>query len=59
MSRTWHKQKDEKRGVGKEYWKSRLHRYGESIGRFTKKLTHRKERKQNKVLARKALKDNQ
>lgn len=31
-------------GRTKEYWKSRLHRWGEIRGPFTKKLTHRKER---------------
>lgn len=30
---------------GKEFWKSRLHRGGEVLGRFTKRLTHRKERR--------------
>ena len=29
----------------REYWKSRLHRCGELIGRFTKTLTHKKERR--------------
>lgn len=29
---------------GKEYWKSRLHRWGEKPGRDTKTLTHRHER---------------
>jgi len=57
MSRTRHKLKAEKCGFGKEYWKSRLHRYGEVLGKFTKKLTHKKERKQNKSLADKALKE--
>ena len=38
--------------VGKEYWKSRSHRYGEEPGRFTKNLTHRKERKQNKEVVK-------
>ena len=33
---------------GKEYWKSRLHKYGEVLGRYTKKLTHKKERRDNK-----------
>lgn len=31
--------------AGKEYWKSRLHRWGEIPGRVTKQLTHRKERR--------------
>jgi len=35
---------------GKEYWKSRLHRGGEIPGSLTKKLTHRKERKEGKQL---------
>ena len=52
MSRTFHKAKDEKRGCGKEYWKSRLHRYGEVLGRYTKILTHRKERRRNKAMAK-------
>lgn len=30
---------------GKEYWASRLHRYGEQPGRATKVLTHRHERR--------------
>lgn len=30
---------------GKEYWASRLHRYGEQPGRETKLLTHRHERR--------------
>ena len=30
---------------GKEYWKSRLHRHGETTGKVTKILTHRKERR--------------
>ena len=41
--------------VGKEYWKSRLHRWGEPVGKDTKKLTHRKERRVNKRIARKDL----
>jgi hypothetical protein len=51
MSRTWHKLKAAKRGI-KEYWKSRLHRHGEGTGRVTKNLTHRKERRENKRIAR-------
>jgi len=35
---------------GKEYWKSRLHRYGEVLGRYTKIRTHRKERREGKIL---------
>lgn len=30
---------------GLEYWKSRLHRHGETPGRYTKQLTARKERR--------------
>ena len=30
---------------GKEYWKSRLHKHGEIPGRFTKKRTHKYERR--------------
>ncbi len=48
MSRTYHKQKAAKRGIGKEYWKSRLYRHGEAPGRYTKTLTHRKERREGK-----------
>jgi hypothetical protein len=33
------------RQCGKEYWKSRLHRGGELLGRYTKFLTHKKERR--------------
>ena len=50
MSRTYHKQKQEKCGSGKEYWKSRLHRFGEITGRYTKLLTHRKERREGKTI---------
>jgi len=35
----------------KEYWKSRLHRWGETMGRYTKHLTHKKERRDNKKIA--------
>jgi hypothetical protein len=51
MSRS---RKDGKRGgghrntQGREYWSSRLHRHGEEPGRYTKRLTHRKERRQGK-----------
>jgi hypothetical protein len=41
----------------KEYWKSRLHRYGEVIGRYTKRLTHRKERRQSKDIVAKEIKE--
>ena len=34
--------------IGLEYWKSRLHKYGEEPGRYTKYLTHKKERRDNK-----------
>ena len=44
MSRTFHKLKAERCGI-KEYWKSRLHCGGEATGRYTKTLTHRKERR--------------
>jgi hypothetical protein len=40
---------------GKEYWKSRLHRYGEVPGRITKLLTHRKERRVGKLIVRKEI----
>lgn len=36
------------KGPGYEYWASRLHRYGEAVGRFTKMLTHRRERRRGK-----------
>lgn len=36
--------------TGKEYWKSRLHKFGEIIGWYTKKLTHKKERRISKKL---------
>lgn len=45
MSRTT----KQKPAPGKEYWKSRLHRHGESPGRETKTLTHRKERRQEQA----------
>lgn len=56
MSRTWHRAKASKVGIGKEYWKSRLHRYGEVIGKITKILTHRKERRKSKQIEKQALK---
>ena len=43
--------------VGKEYWKSRLYRWGEIMGRYTKTLTHKKERRENKKIAREALEE--
>lgn len=52
MSRS---RKDGKRGgghrntTGKEYWKSRLHTHGETPGRVTKRLTHRKERREGRL----------
>jgi hypothetical protein len=52
MSRTRHKEKADKKGIGKEYWKSRLHKHGEALGRITKVLTHRKERRASKKIAR-------
>ena len=36
--------------TGKEYWKSRLHRFGETPGKYTKYLTHKKERRESKQL---------
>lgn len=45
MSRTNHRERKAKVGCDKEYWKSRLHRHGETPGRYTKKLTHKKERR--------------
>jgi len=39
----------ETRCTGKEYWKSRLHTHGEEPGRVTKRLTHRKERRDEKA----------
>jgi hypothetical protein len=36
----------------REYWKSRLHEQGEIPGRFTKELTHRKERRQAKKIVK-------
>lgn len=41
MSRTKHGRKR----PGTEYWKSRLHRHGETPGRATKTATHRYERR--------------
>lgn len=37
--------------AGKEYWKSRLHRGGETLGRYTKQQTHRKERREGRRIA--------
>ena len=37
-------------GLGREYWKSRLHRHGEEPGRITKTLTHKKERRQGRKI---------
>ena len=46
-----HGENAEKYGkCGKEYWKSRLHKYGEILGKYTKKLTARKERRDDKQL---------
>ena len=42
--------------TGKEYWKSRLHPHGETPGRETKKLTHKKERRTIKQLICKIMK---
>ena len=44
MSRTYKNSKP----IGYEYWKSRLHRYGEEPGRYTKYLTHKKERRDSR-----------
>lgn len=45
-----HGENAQKRGhAGKEYWKSRLHKHGEPLGKFTKVKTHRKERRQSKT----------
>ena len=50
-----HGKNAEKNGrVGLEYWASRLHKYGEDPGRYTKTLTHKKERRVSKAIARKA-----
>jgi hypothetical protein len=38
------------KGPGYEYWKSRLHRWGERPGRYTKVRTHRKERRQSRQI---------
>lgn len=43
---------------GKEYWKSRLHKYGEILGKYTKKLTARKERRDDKKIIEEELKSN-
>ena len=40
---------------GEEYWKSRLHPGGEVPGSFTKKRTHRKERRVGKDIVRKEI----
>ncbi len=44
-----------RQGCGKEYWKSRLHRHGETLGRITKTLTHRKERREAHRVVRDSL----
>lgn len=49
-----HGENAQNRKAGREYWKSRLHRYGEALGRWTKRLTHRKERRASKAIAREA-----
>jgi hypothetical protein len=49
IRRMAHGQNAEKKGhAGKEYWKSRLHSHGETPGKVTKKMTHKKERRKNK-----------
>jgi len=45
MSRTYKRQSE----AGKEYWGSRLHKHGEVLGAHTKKLTHRKERREGNL----------
>lgn len=45
MSRTDHATRSRRRGCGKEYWKSRLHTHGETLGKETKKRTHKYERR--------------
>ena len=47
-----HGENAEKFKNGKEYWKSRLHKGGEILGRYTKYLTHKKERKLNKKISK-------
>lgn len=42
---------------GKEYWKSRLHKGGEVLGRFTKDRTHRKERRDSKKITEDAVEE--
>lgn len=42
---------------GTEYWKSRLHRWGEMPGKVTKRLTHKKERREKRRIEEKAMKD--
>jgi len=48
-----HGENAKKRGhAGKEYWKSRHHKHGEVPGRFTKTITHRKERREGTPVVR-------
>lgn len=47
MSRSKHVPKHN----GREYWSSRLHPGGEEPGRWTKQMTHRKERRVGKAAA--------
>ena len=42
----------------KEYWKSRLYRWGEIRGKLTKILTHRKERRINKKIEKDIISNN-
>lgn len=42
---------------GKEYWSSRLHRHGETLGRYTKKLTAKKERRDSRAEIRDLLRE--
>ena len=43
--------------AGKEHWKSRLRRHGDELGKYVKKLTHKKERRENKKATEQELKD--
>jgi len=42
--------------VGKEFWKSRLSRWGDLRGKITKQLNHRKERAEARRIEQKLLK---
>lgn len=43
--------------AGKEYWKSRLHYQGEDPGRYTKRRTAKRERRESKNISRRELED--